>query len=92
MLTLSSKGTILGVTTITPTEKELQKCPHITCLSEHEWYPKNVRFPKSLCTVKEEISRNIGAVMTKGGYPDITNTESDSDSVYQIYDICTMTS
>ena len=30
--------------------------------------------------------------MTEGGSPDLTNTDSDSDSVYQIYDISAMTS
>ena len=30
--------------------------------------------------------------MTDGGSPDLTNTDSDSDSVYQIYDIDAMIS
>ena len=36
MIPFSSKGTILGVTTRTPTEKELQKCAHVTCSSAHD--------------------------------------------------------
>ena len=51
MLPLSSKGTILGVTTRTPTYKDLQMYPHVTCSSVHEWDPQNVRPSKSLCTV-----------------------------------------
>ena len=43
-----------------------------------------------LYTLEEEISRNIGAVMTEGGSPDLTDTDSDSDSVDQIYDIGAM--
>jgi hypothetical protein len=43
---LSCKGTILGVATRTPTEQELQTCPHVTLSSDHEWDPQNVRFPK----------------------------------------------
>ena len=86
MIMLSSKGTIIGVTTRTPKDKELQTCPHVTCLSAHEWDPQNVCFPKSLSTVEEEISRKIGAVMTEGGPPELTDTDSDRDSVYQIYD------
>ena len=39
MLTLSSKGTIIGVATRTPTNKELQTCPHVTCFLVHEWDP-----------------------------------------------------
>ena len=30
---------------------------------------------------------NIGAVMTEGGYPDLTDTDSNINSVDQIYDI-----
>ena len=82
MLPLSSKGTILGVTTRTPTDKELQTVPHATCSSAHEWDPHNVRVPKSSHTVEEEISRNIGAVMSELGSPDLTDTDNDSDSVY----------
>ena len=63
MLPLSSKGTIPGVTTRTPTDKELQTFPHVTCLSAHEWDPQNVRFPKNSRTVEEEVSSNIGAFM-----------------------------
>ena len=92
MIPLSSKGTILGVTTRTPKDKEIQTFPHVTCLSSQEWYPQNVCFPKILCTVEKEISRNIGAVMTEGGSPDLTNTDSDINSVYQIFDIGAMTS
>ena len=79
MLPLSSKGTNLGVSTRTPTEKELHTCPHGTCLSAHEWDPHNVRFPKISRTVEEEIRSNIGAVITKGGSPDFTDTDSDID-------------
>ena len=53
MLPLSSKGTILGVATRSPTGKELQTFPRVTCFSAHEWDPYNVRFPNSLCTVEE---------------------------------------
>ena len=92
MLPLSYKGTIYGVTTRNTTDKELQAYPNGTCLLAHEWDPKNVRFPKSSRTVEEEISRNIDTVMTEGGSPDLTDTDSDSDSVYQIYEIGVMTS
>ena len=42
--------------------------------------------------MEEEMSSNLGAVMTEGGSPDLTDTESDSNSLYQIYDIGSMTS
>ena len=34
----------------------------------------------------------MGGVVTEGGSPDLTDTDSDSDSVDQIYDIGDMTS
>ena len=42
--------------------------------------------------MEEDISSNIGAAIMEGGFPDLTDTYSDSNSVYQIYDIGTMTS
>ena len=42
--------------------------------------------------MEEDISRNVGAVLTKGGSPGLTDTDSDSDLVYQIYYIGSMTS
>ena len=89
---MSSKGTILIVNTRTPTDKELQTCPHVTSSSAHEWYPQNIRVPKSLRTVEEDISRKIGVVMTEGELPDLTGINSDRDVVYQIYDIGAMRS
>ena len=79
MLPLSSKRAILVVTTISPTEKELQTFPYVTSLSVHEWDPGYVSSPKSSRTVEEEISRNIGTVMTEVGPPDVANIYSDSD-------------
>ena len=92
MLLLSFKGTALGVTIRTPTYKELQTCPHVTCSLAHEWDPQNVCVPNNSRTVEEETSSNIGAVMTGEVSPDLTNIDSDSDSVYQIYDISGMKS
>ena len=49
-------------------------------------------FPKSSCTVEEKKLREIGAVMMEEGSPNLTNTDSDSNSVDQIYDIGVMKS
>ena len=43
-------------------------------------------------TVKEDPARNIDTVMTEGVSPDLTDTDSDSNSVDEIYDIGVMTS
>ena len=42
--------------------------------------------------MEEEIARNIGAVVTEGGSPDLTDTDSDSNSVDQFFDIGAMKS
>jgi hypothetical protein len=75
---LACKGTILGVATRTPTEQELQTCPHVTLSSDHEWDPQNVRFPKASRTVEEEISRSIGSIMTQS--EKIPEDDEDVDS------------
>ena len=92
MISLYSKGPIIGVTTRTSTDKELQTCPHVTFLLAHEWDPQNVSVPKSLLTMEEDISRKNGAVMTDEVSPDLTDTDSGINSVYQIYDISAMES
>ena len=91
MVPLSSKWTVLGNTTRNPAEQELQTCPEVTCMLAHEWDPQNVCFHKSLRNVEEEISSNIGVVMNEGGSPDLTNIDSDNDSVDHIYNIAAMT-
>jgi hypothetical protein len=59
---LTSKGTILGVNSRTPTDHELQTCQHVQLSSDHEWDPQNVRFPEATRTVEEEVSRKIGSI------------------------------
>jgi hypothetical protein len=62
---LSSKGTVLGVATRTPTDQVLQTCLHVILSSEHKWDPQNIWFLKASQTEEEELSRTIGAVMTQ---------------------------
>ncbi len=44
-LPLTSKGTVIGVATRTPTDQELQTCPHVELSSEHEWDSQEVFCP-----------------------------------------------
>jgi hypothetical protein len=85
VLPLKSQGTILGVTTRTPTDHELQTCPHISLSSEHEWDPQNVRFPEASRTVEEEVSRTVGAVQTEGdGFYSDRGIKDDSDEILNL--------
>jgi hypothetical protein len=52
-LPLTNKGTILGASTRTSTECEVQTCPCVALLSEREWSPQHVRFPKASRAVEE---------------------------------------
>ena len=92
IIPLSSKGTIIRVTKITPTDKEIHTYPHVTCLSSSEWDPQKFRFTNSSRTVDWDIARNVGAVMTEGGSPYLADTNSDINSVEQIYGTGAMTS
>jgi hypothetical protein len=83
-LPLSCSGTILMAATRTPTDRELNTCPHVVLSSEHDWDPKNVRFPKASRTVEEEITRTIGSVNVEGNCCD-DNSDEESDSV--VFDI-----
>jgi hypothetical protein len=86
-LPLNSKGTVLGVATKTPTDQELQTCPHAVLSSEHEWDPQNVRFLRASRTVEEEISRTVGAVMTQDG---ASTEDPDNDAMNCLFDIANM--
>ena len=59
---LTSKGTILGVNSRTPTDHELQTCQHVQLSSDHEWDPQNVRFPEATRT-GEQV--NLAVVIDK---------------------------
>jgi hypothetical protein len=86
-LPLSSKGTVLGVATITPTDQELQTCLHVVLSSEHEWDPQNVRLTRASRTVEEELSRTVGVVMTKDG---ASTKDPDNDAMDCVFDIGNM--
>jgi hypothetical protein len=48
VMPLTSEGTMLGVSTRTPTDHELKTClPHIELSSDHEWDPQNVSFSEA---------------------------------------------
>ena len=54
---LDMAGTIIFATTHSPTESELQTCPHINLSSPHPWDPHNITFPRSKLTLEESVGR-----------------------------------
>ena len=53
---LQMDGTIVYMNTSTPSQEELQQCPHITLSSHQPWDPHSVRFPRARYTLHEVIS------------------------------------
>ena len=56
---LQMKGTIIFADTFTPSESELQNCPHITMTSPHEWNPHNVTFNNQPRPFEDEMRNNF---------------------------------
>jgi hypothetical protein len=48
-------GMIVFAETFSPSEHELDTCPHIHLSSPHPWNPTKVKFPKCNITLEEEI-------------------------------------
>ena len=54
---LHRKGTIVYFNIHTPTQKELDTCPHINLSIRHPWNPSKVDFVKNQHSLQEEIER-----------------------------------
>ena len=77
---LTSQGTTIFMNTRTPTDQELQECPHIEFTSRSPWNPHDVRFPEPTRLVEEGRMANcIGKIS-------VHTTESDDIRAdYDIY-------
>ena len=65
---LTMAGTIVYADTFTPSELELQTCPHITLTSPTPWDPHNVCFRQSSVTLDELVERKRQVSMIKSSY------------------------
>ena len=73
---LMIEGTTIFANTFTPSEKELNTCPHIVLSSPHEWDPKNVTFPASNITFEEKMyNYNISSIQNDNYNLNITNDD-----------------
>ena len=61
-LPLEISGTNILADTRTPTDGELANCHHVVLTSAHPWNPHNVRFPKPVQSVEEEIAHRHAVV------------------------------
>ena len=66
---LSMAGTVVYADTFTPSDQELQDCPHIVLSSAHAWDPHEVSFPKARRSLDEEVGsmRLLNAIDSTGG-------------------------
>ena len=66
IIPLETQGTNIQTTTRTPSQQELDECPHIVFTSQREWEPTKVTFPAPKWTIAEEkAGRMIGMVDTE---------------------------
>ena len=77
-MNLSMAGTIVFAETHTPTDHELETCPHIELTSPQPWDPFNVRFPHPTITLEEMMDdkRHVSSTTTTF---DPFNSQSDYD-------------
>jgi len=57
-MNLEMDGTIVLAKTHSPTNHELEDCPHIVMSSPHPWNPHTVKFPTSERTLEDEVGGN----------------------------------
>ena len=57
VIPLQASGTTISLSTRTPTDRELQECPHVTMTSKKEWDPRELQFPAPLHRADDERSQ-----------------------------------
>jgi hypothetical protein len=61
-----AKGTTIYVPTRTPTDRELQECPHIIMSSNSEWNPRDPQFPEPANRIEQGLFQpRISSTYTK---------------------------
>ena len=81
---LQSEGTTIFMETRTPSDLELQTCPHITLTSSSPWDPRAVSFPQPTRLVEEgRLAQRVSQIQSRRS--DELTSETD------IYDISRLT-
>ena len=86
-LEMSISGTIIHFDSHTPTEEELQSCPHIVLTSPHPWDPTSVAFPKCTRSLEEEVGgfQHVSAISTSNMATEPNSLENDNiDIVFSL--------
>ena len=90
---LQRAGTIVFCNTRTPTQNELETCPHIQLSSFKPWDPSNVHFSTSLHSLGEEIERirRVGSATTKSNIISDWANNTRAEFSNNIFDLSTVT-
>ena len=75
---LHMDGTIVYTDTYSPSDRELETCPHIIMLSPHPWNPHTVKFPTCERTLEDEVGglRFISEINVSPSNTSFEDTES----------------
>ena len=88
-MTLNREGTIISFDSRTPTQQELESCPHIILSSEKSWSPHNAHFSPNPHSLEEEVER-IRRVATTSTSLEIDDTlptqvnNNDKDTIFDL--------
>ena len=91
-MSINVNGTTIFADTRTPTQRELDKCPHIILTLQHPWDPHSVSLPRTSLSVQEGVEMrrsNIGAVGSQPKYSEsnMYNFEEDGDNGTVLFDV-----
>ena len=86
---LMMAGTIIYMNTSTPSQKELQECPHIALTSPHPWNPHEITFPKAKYELQDIINdhRLISAARGSNRMDQDAIDDNDERSIFSLTDI-----
>ena len=82
---VATEGTVVYAVTFTPSEQELQQCPHIILQLPRAWDPHNVVLHRARRTLEEDMGalRHVSTMYSTGGA--IKNEDIIEDVVFSIY-------
>ena len=79
---LNMKGTIIFADTFTPSEKDLQSCPHIFMTSPHEWNPHKVDFYSHARKFEDEMTSRYQTSASQRA--EFENVDDNYDLIFDI--------
>ena len=85
---LMMEGTIIYMDTSTPSQRELQECPHIILTSPHPWNSNAVKFPKAKYELHDII--HDYCLISATQLSDVAQSDKAIDDESSIFDLTAM--